>query len=445
MKRPEKAMGYTWLLPAALVMAVSATSAYGQQIVQQPEPVPSATLPAPEDQPVAERFHPEYEPTGFRLGSYIVKPSIDVGELFNSNILGSENFERSDFITQVRPAVSLASDWDSSALSLSAQGDIQRYARYSSEDVDNMLLRGDGRIDIARGQSLALDASYQIAHDARYSPESLAAAGAAGAGFYARYPTEYSLATGQLTYVYAPRRLGFELQARINDYQYTNVPTLNGGLAIVGDLNRREYSISPKVTFEVGPGYQVFAEGWGNFREYKAPDATPAHFQRSSAGYALAVGTKLDLGKLITGEIYVGYQDQRYDDARLPSNSGIYVGGSVLWNVTRLTSLRFAVSRAIQETIVPGSSGFWDTQVKATADHELLRNIILTAQAGYELQDYQGIGLNNSTVTAQAGGRWKLTQDYSVGVSAGLQRRWSNRSFNSFTQALIGIDFKAAF
>jgi hypothetical protein len=113
--------------------------------------------------------------------------------------------------------------------------------------------------------------------------------------------------------------------------------------------------------------------------------------------------------------------------------------------VTRLTSVQFAVSRAIQETIVPGSSGYWDTQAKATADHELLRNIILTAQAGYELQEYQGIGLNNSTVSAQIGGRWKLTQNYSVGVSAGLQRRWSNQSFNSFTQALIGIDFKAAF
>lgn len=434
-----------WLLPAVLAVSVSAAPAFAQQIVQAPEPVESATKPAPEDQPVGERFHPEYEAPGFRFGSYVVKPSIDVGEIFNSNILGSQDFERSDFITQVRPAVSLASDWDSNALSLLAQGDIQRYARYSSEDVDNMLLRGDGRIDLARGQTLAINASYQIAHESRYSPESLAAAGATGGGFYARYPTEYSLATGQVTYVYAPRRLGFELQAAVNDYQYTNQPTFNGGLSIEGDLNRREYSISPKLTFEVGPGYQVFAEGWGNFREYKAPDATPAHFRRSSAGYALAVGTKLDLGKLITGEIYVGYQDQRYDDARLDANSGIYLGGAVRWNITRLTSVKFAVSRAIQETIVPGSSGYWDTQATVTADHELLRNIILTAQGGYELQEYQGIGLNNSTATAQIGGRWKLTQDYSVGVSAGLQRRWSNQAFNSFTQALIGIDFKAAF
>jgi hypothetical protein len=437
-----------WLLPAVLALAALTTSARAQQITPAPQTVPSVTLPvmpAPEDQPVAERIHPEWEPIGFRFGSYIVKPSIDVGEIFNSNILGSQDFENSDFITQIRPVVSLVSDWDSNALSLSAQGDIQRYARYSSEDVDNMLVRGDGRIDIARGQTLSLGASYQIAHEARYSPESLAAAGAAGAGLYARFPTEYSLSTGQASYVYAPRRLGFELLATVYDYQYTNEPTLNGGLSIQGDLSRTEYSISPKITYEIGPEYQVFAEGWGNFREYKAPDATPAHYLRTSAGYALAVGTKLNVGRLITGEIYVGYQDQRYDDARLAPNSGVYVGGSILWNVTRLTSLKFAISRNIGETNIAGSSGFFDTQVTVTADHEFLRNLILTALAGYDLQEYQGISLNNSTVTAQVGGRWKFTPEYSVGASAGLQRRWSNQAFSSFTQALIAIDLKAAF
>jgi hypothetical protein len=435
-------------LSVALALAVTA-GARGQQITPPPEPVPSATAqtagPAPEDRPVSERFQPEYDPIGFRLGSFLFNPSIDVGELWNSNILGSQDFEQSDFITRVQPAVSLASDWDTNSVSLIAQGDIQRYARYSSEDVDNMLVRGDGRLDIERGQTLSLDASYQIAHEARYSPESLFAAGSAGAGLYARYPTEYSLSTGQVTYVYAPRRLGFELQASVNDYQYTNEPTLNGGLAIQGDLSRTEYSISPKVTYEVSPDFEVFGEGWGNFREYKAPDATPQHYQRSSSGYAVAAGTKLDLDRIITGEIYIGYQDQEYDDHRLAPNSGVYIGGSVLWNVTRLTSLKFAVSRSIQETNIAGSSGYWDTLITVSADHELLRNLILSAQAGYELQNYQGIDLNNSLLTAQLGGRWKFTRGYSLGVNAGIQRRWSNAAFGNFTQALIGIDVKATF
>jgi hypothetical protein len=450
MRPLEKATRDRLFLSVALALAAT-TGAHGQEITPPPQPVPSATpsvtVPplAQEDRPVSERFQPEYDPIGFRLGSFLFNPSIDIGELWNSNILGSQDFERSDFITRVQPVVNLASDWDTNSLALLAQGDIQRYARYSSENVDNMLVRGDGRLDITRGQTLSVDASYQIAHEARYSPESLFAAGSAGAGLYARYPTEYSLSTGQVTYVYAPRRLGFELQASVNDYQYSNEPTLNGGLAIQGDLSRTEYAISPKVTYELSPDFEVFGEGWGNFREYKAPDATPQHYRRSSSGYALAAGTKLDIDKIITGEIYIGYQDQRYDDPRLAPNSGVYLGGSVLWNVTRLTSIKFAVNRSIQETNIAGSSGYWDTLISASVDHELLRNLILSAQAGYELQDYQGVDINNSILTAQLGGRWKFTRGYSVGANAGIQRRWSNVAFGSFTQALISIDLKATF
>ncbi|MBV8663676.1 MAG: hypothetical protein JO107_11290, partial [Hyphomicrobiales bacterium] len=43
------------------------------------------------------------------------------------------------------------------------------------------------------------------------------------------------------------------------------------------------------------------------------------------------------------------------------------------------------------------------------------------------------------------GGRWRFTKDYSVGVTGTIQKRWSNQQFNSFTQAIVGIDVKAVF
>jgi len=79
-----------------------------------------------------------------------------------------------------------------------------------------MTVRGDGRLDIERGQTLSLEAGYQILHEDRYSPESQAATGFAGGGLYAKYPTEYSVTSGRINYVYSPSRLGFEIQATIN-------------------------------------------------------------------------------------------------------------------------------------------------------------------------------------------------------------------------------------
>ena len=77
-----------------------------------PAAVPDLTQPeyAEEKVSVLERPRPEYDPVGYRFGPYTVIPSLDWGETFDSNILGSQNFERSDFITTIQPAVSLQSD-----------------------------------------------------------------------------------------------------------------------------------------------------------------------------------------------------------------------------------------------------------------------------------------------------------------------------------------------
>jgi hypothetical protein len=431
---------------SATYLVYAADAAYGQDF--SPTSVPNLTQPDfPQEKiSVADRIHPEYEEVGFRIPSYIIKPTISVGETFDSNILGASTFERSDFFTSVKPTLSIDSDWQDNAASLYAEGNIARYARFTSENVNNMLVRGSGRLDIEREQTLTFDVGYQIQHEARYSPESQAAVTQAGGGTFARFPTEYTLGTAQLTYVYSPSRWGFEIAGSVNDYAFTNEPTLNGGLAIEGDRNRREYVVTPRVSYELSPGYQAFIEGWGNRREYDSTfDATPDHFKRSSSGYAIAVGTQLKLGNVVTGDLYVGYQDQMYDDARLASNAGVYLGASVLWNITELTSLKFSASRSIQETILTGSSGLWDTELRATAEHELLRNIILTAGVELSLNDYQGISRNDTTIAGLFGGRWKFTQTYSAGITGLIQHRSSDLGVNDFTRAVVTVDVKAAF
>lgn len=430
----------------AALMASLPVAALGQG--SAPVMVPDLTLPAfaQEKISVVDRAHPEYDEVGYQFGPYILKPTISAAESVDSNILGSSSFERSDFITTIKPTISLDSDWASDAVGFYAEGDVAQYARYTSENVGNLIVRGDGRWDVDRGQTLTINAGYQVQHEDRYSPESQAAVSQAGGGTYAKYPTEYSLTNGGLTYVYSPSRLGFEVQATVNKYDYTNEPTLNGGLAIENDRSRVEYAITPRVSYELIPGYQAFVEGWANRHEYDSTfDATPEHLKRSSTGYAVATGTQINLGDLLSGEVYVGYQNQDYDDRRLSANSGVYLGASVLWNVTALTSLRFTASRSVQETILVGSSGFWDTELNATVEHELLRNIILTAGVSYGINEYQGIARDDSTISGNFGGRWKLTQIYSIGLSGVIQHRSSNLDGNSFTRAIVAVDFKAAF
>jgi len=140
----------------------------------------------------------------------------------------------------------------------------------------------------------------------------------AGGGTYALHPTEYALTTAQLTYVYSPSRLGFEIAASVNNFAFTNEPTLNGGLAINGDRNRNEFLVTPRVSYELTPGYQVFVEGWGNRREYDSTfDATPGRFKRSSTGYAIAAGGQVKIGDVVDVSVEVAELTEKKRRVRL--------------------------------------------------------------------------------------------------------------------------------
>jgi hypothetical protein len=416
--------------------------------VAQPVPVIDLTQPgfAPEALSVGQRSQPEYDSPGVHLGGFILRPSLDLSEEYNSNIYGSHFDVRSDFITLLSPVVDLASDWNDDAVALHAEGDLSRHVRYTADNIDNAILQADGRLDILRDQTLSVGIGYQSLHEDRSSPESIAATELAGGGAFALYPTPFTVTTGRFAYVYAPSRIGFELDGTVNAYSFSNVPTLNGGVVINSDQNREEYTLMPKLSYEFEPGYQAFVQIGGNFRNYASSrDATPFHYQRSSSGYDMAIGTQFNIDRVITGQFFVGWQDQMYDDPRLGAVSGVNFGGSVLWNVTQLTSLRFQVSRSQAETILIGSAGLWDSTVGVTVEHELLRNVLITLRATYDNVDYQGNHQNDDSYDFNASVRWKFNRNLSTGITVDYTTRSSNVIPDRFDRDQVLIDLKGQF
>jgi hypothetical protein len=419
----------------AAVSSVLASTAHAQ--IAAPVPVPDLTQPAaaPETLSVFQRPRPELDPLGVRLGSFVVKPSLDIGGTFNTNVFGTHGGERSDFIATEAPSVDVTSDWGNHAIAFHANGDFRQFATNTTENVNNFVTAVEGRLDILRGQYLEAAAGYQVQHEDRASPDAT----------LGKFPTEYDVTTGRLSYVRSQTRIGVEVDATLDQYQFSNEPTgAGGGEFINSDRNREVYTLTPRVSYEINPGYQAFVEVTGNARKYdRRFDANG--FERSSAGYGAAVGTQFDLGRIITGSAYVGYQDQQYDDHRLSSTSGLWFGGSLLWNVTDLTSAKLTLTRTIEETILNNSSGFFDTEVAATVEHELLRNILIGGGLTYANSDYQGISRSDDLYGVNATARWLFNRNVSAGVIGTWQQRSSNQSFNDFDREIVMLDVKVQF
>jgi len=434
------------LKAATAIMLISvAGTAHAQ--VAQPVSVPDLTQPvvAPEFISVGQRPHPEYDSPGLHLGGFIANPSLDIGEEFNSNIYGLP-IVKSDFITQITPAVDLTSNWNDNAFGFHAEGDIDKHARFTADDTTNAIVQANGRLDIFHDQTLSLGLGYQALHEDRSSPDSIAQAQLAGSGSFARNPTPFAVTTGQFDYIYAPSRIGFELIGNVNAYDFSNVPTLDGGLEINSDQNREEYTLTPRVSYTFDANYKAFFQVSGDVRSYDTSrDATPQHYKRSSTGYNIAVGNVFDIDRVITGQFYVGYQSQDYDDPRLSNISGVSFGASVLWNVTQLTSIKLSGSRSTQETILQGSSGLFDTTLEVSVEHEILRNILISLGVTYDDAAYQGVKQTDDTYGINASVRWKINRYLTAGATVDYTKRSSNVGIDRFDRNQVIIDIKGQF
>jgi len=434
-------------LRAATAMALILIAGTARAQVAQPVSVPDLTQPvlAPEFVPIDQRPHPEYDSPGLHYGGFILNPSLDVSEEYNSNIYGLP-IVRSDFITTLTPAIDVTSTWGSDAFGLHAETDIAKHMEFIRDDTTNAIFQANGRLDIFHDQTLALQAGYQALHEDRSSPDSIAQAQEVGAGALALNPTPFSVLNGQFDYVYSPSRMGFELIGNINKYAFSNVQTAANGLVINSDQNREEYTLTPRVSYSFDANYKLFVQATGDIRTYDtARDASPDHFKRSSSGYGIAIGNSFDIDRVITGQFYVGYQSQDYDDRRLSSLNGVAFGGSVLWNITELTSLKLTATRSTQETILRGASGLFDTTVEASVQHEFLRNVLLSLGVTLDDGDYKGIRQTDDTYGINAAVRWKINRNLTAGAAVNYTKRSSNIGIDLFDRNQVIIDIKGQF
>ncbi len=91
--------------------------------------------------------------------------------------------------------------------------------------------------------------------------------------------------------------------------------------------------------------------------------------------------------------------------------------GSVEWFPTQLTTVNLTASRSIEETPVANASGFIYTVVNLRADHELLRNVLISPNVGYGLINYRGVDRTDKRPSAGLTATYLLNR--LVGLSVG--------------------------
>src|SRR5205085_6285890 len=154
-----------------------------------------------------------------------------------------------------------------------------------------------------------------------------------------------------------------------------------------------------RVGYEVLPDYVGYIRVGGSLYDYW--HTVPGGTRPNSSIYRTDVGLQIFPRHIIFGTAYAGYLVQNFAQTGLGSVSAPDYGGRLVWNITQLTTLTFSGLRAFNTgtpsssgaTAIPGfaGNGYLATTLAANADHELLRNLLVNLNAGFENDSFQGI------------------------------------------------------
>ena len=101
-----------------------------------------------------------------------------------------------------------------------------------------------------------------------------------------------------------------------------------------------------------------------------------------------------------------------------------------------------AAERNVLETTAVGASGYVSTSGELTIDHELLRNVILSAGGAVTYNDYEGISRKDWFYLGNFGARYLLNRN--LYLSAGyLYRHRNSDDVEDFTQNVFRIGLQA--
>ena len=368
---------------------------------------------------VTTRERPELAPLGARAGAFRLYPSLSLSEKYDDNIFATNNNEESDFITLIRPGLNIESLWGRHFLSFHTDATIGRHADNENENFEDYSAGFDGKMEINHAQSLSAGYNYSHEHEKRFSPDDVLGI----------EPTEVDINSLFSTYQHQFNRIIVELGGQYRSLDFDDVRSTNNSIIDNDDRDRNRLEGSLKVGYQYLPEYTAYVRTSVNRIDYD-DDIDGNGFNRDSDGYTFSVGTDLDLSGVLYGNLFAGYEAQRYDDIALNDTKGVTGGASLTWLPSQMTTVTGSITRSIEETTLNAASGNFSTGANLVVDHELLRNLLLQGRLSLSEDKFEGINRNDNYFSSGIGATYMLNRHFHLLMDYDYQQRESDSVTN---------------
>ena len=338
------------------------------------------------DDPQAEELP---QPPVYRFGGFAVRPQLDIGLGRTSN-MESRAGGRSGTLYRLRSEATIASDWSRHALEATLRAGYDGYP--SATGLNTPTYDGSARLRLDLMEEMRADLALRL-NAARGKASS--AENPAGTVV----PSTTTTSGVSLGVTREAGMIGLTLRGDVDRTTYSG-GELAGGGAITTDAARdnTRVAVALRASLTDAAMLRPFVEVQGLRRGFDAGSMSG----RDSRGVAGLVGARLDFGPLLSGEVAAGWTREMLADASLPDLAGAIFDASVLWAPTRLTQVAFSARTTLDPTTLAGSPGSVGRKAGITVTHALRRDVIGTVGASGERRRYEGLTLEEQTLTAEA-------------------------------------------
>jgi hypothetical protein len=341
-----------------------------------------------------------FDPIGLRVGTFVVKPSVEVTRGYDTNPSHLPGGKSSAF-TVVEPALQARSDWSRHEFTANLRGSYANYDTLTSANRPLVDAKANARIDVSRDTKVNLESRFFLSTDYPGSPNLPAD--------IAKLPvfTTVGQSAG------ATQRFSrLELTARGNFDRtaYRDSELTDGTMSSNHDRDFNQYGAQVRAGYELTPGIRPFVDLSGDMRQHDL-NADRNGLQRDSHSFTPRVGTSFELTRILTGEISVGYLTRHYQDPTLQDLKGVLFDASLVWAATGLTTATLTASSRGEEVVVAGVSGALRRDVGLQIDHAFRRWLIGTLKVGYGYDQYVGNGRNDTRTSLGAAITYKMNRD----------------------------------
>gem|GEM_PF-2107330 len=373
-------------------------------------------------------------PEGGRVGAFVVRPALDVREIYDSNIFATETNAEGDFITVLNPSIQVQSDWARHSLGLTAEGRLGQYIDNPSENYEDAFVGASGRIDVTNGTTLTVNGSYQRGHVARSSPDDTTGS------------EEPKLFDRTNAYVELARALGLFVASADTAVTWTDFHDGETSTGAVID-NDPDNALLVVPGFRVGYVPAPGTEAYARFRylDVTYPEEIAGGVSRDGWGVDALFGVTKVIDGLWSFGAYGGYAPRYFDDPAMDDIdglSGLAGGLNVTWNPTAFTSAILDVTHSTAATTTAGASAIQTTRLGLTVQQELSRAVMIDATAGYTYGDYIGTSREDNTMTAGIGAEYLVNRWGSLNMAYDFTSRDSNRAGSSYDRHTFGFGFR---